>query len=131
MGCVLYLRVCFGRISSLFGLLFSIACVALAAVATTLDGMTAEFNFEARESIPCYCEETEASFNATFQQVGAIDCSNAFTRDVNYLIANTALSIACLVICVLLLLSLLFGALNMICLAVCCDRDTREDNTYV
>lgn len=88
-----------------------------------------ECNFPNNEGIPCYCEETKSAFDAAFRNVGAIDCSNAFTRNPDYLIANTALSIACLVVSALLFLSLLFGVLNMIFSAACCDKP--RDNSYV
>lgn len=108
----------------------------IAAVAITLDEMCAEYfgrtirecNFENYGgNTPCYCAETKSAFVDAFRNLGEINCSNAFTRNTNYLIANTVLSIACLVVSVMLLLSLLFGLLNNIISTFCCNSDGNEN----
>ena len=96
--------------------------IALGVLATQLDIETAAYfantvrtcNFSPEERNLCYCARTESYYNNVFQDIGDINCDNVFTRNQSYLLANAALSVACLILSVIVFITLI------ICMLECC-----------
>ena len=76
-------------------------------------------DFEHFDATPCYCNQTESQFSHNVGMVGNIDCDNVFTRNTAYLIANAALSVACLIISILILVTLLASLIERLCTVLC------------
>lgn len=78
----------------------------LAVYATALDSMAAEYfhdtirNCDFPDESECFCEGTKHEYEETFRLRDS-DCSNAFTRNPDYLIANAVLTGLCaLLLCI-------------------------------
>lgn len=112
---------------TLFGFLIGAFVAFLNLWATQRDIWSSEYfvttidrcEFEQLDTTPCYCNQTESQFSHNVGIVGNIDCDNMFTRNTAYLIANAALSVACLIISILIVVTLLAALIERLCTIFC------------
>jgi hypothetical protein len=110
-------------VSQWFGIvrvLYGIVSIGIITVAVVLDiqsaiyfGQTIKQCHLPPESDACYCRATQHDYDYIFRGINDIDCNNAATRNPNILNTNAAFSVACFMIAVVMLISLLVGFLSL------------------